>query len=94
MGPFFRYGDESCPASIKQLNNKNLPGEYQMTFDIKKIPVSVCIIRLNEAGKIATLLNQLRIFEEFIVVDCGSTDQAPVVSKVLRVVSISPSTTS
>lgn len=40
-----------------------------------KIPVSVYIITLNEAGRIATLLNQLRIFEEVIVVDCGSTDQ-------------------
>ena len=93
MGPFFRYGDESFPASRKQLDNENLPEEYQVTSDIK-IPVSAYIITLNEAGNKAILLNQLRIFEEVIVVDCGSTDQAPVVSKVLRVVSISPSTTS
>lgn len=40
----------------------------------KTIPVSVYIITLNEAEVIAGLLNQLRIFEEVIVVDCGSTD--------------------
>lgn len=39
------------------------------------IPVSVYIITLNEADKIASLLNQLRIFAEVIVVDCGSTDK-------------------
>jgi len=46
-----------------------------------KIPASVFIITLNEAGIIATLLNQLRIFEEVIVVDCGSTDQTEEIAK-------------
>lgn len=39
------------------------------------IAVSVYIITLNEAGRIHSLLNQLRPFREVIVVDCGSTDQ-------------------
>lgn len=46
-----------------------------------KIPVSVYIITLNEAGRIATLLNQLRIFAEVIVVDCGSTDQTAEIAR-------------
>jgi len=44
-------------------------------IDKIKIPVSVYIITLNEAGKIGALLSQLSQFEEVIVVDCGSTDR-------------------
>ena len=51
-----------------------------MAADIK-IPVSVYIITLNEAGKIAALLSQLKIFAEVIVVDCGSSDKTEEIAK-------------
>ncbi len=49
-------------------------------IDKIKIPVSVYIITLNEADKIAALLNQLSRFEEVIVVDCGSTDKTAAIA--------------
>lgn len=50
--------------------------------NLKKAPVSVCIIAKNESGRIERCLQSIRDHvEEIVVVDTGSTDDTPEIAK-------------
>lgn len=48
---------------------------------VTPIPASVYLITFNAADRLYQLLNQLKIFSEVILVDCGSTDQTAEIAR-------------